>query len=203
MAIVIKETFRVEAPIEDVWRFMMTPDQIVTCMPGAELDEIVDEATFAGTVKIKVGAVTAKYKGRIRFTSVEAASHAVEMTAEGRETSGGVAKGTIAGRLTPVEDGQTEVVAQANVDLTGRIVQVGRGMIQGVSQQLFAQFVDNTKRRLEAQRRAAEATPAGAAPAPESPLPAQRPIRIVPLVLRVMWLAIARFFGRLLGRSPA
>ena len=31
-------------------------------------------------------------------------------------------------------------VAEASVDLTGRVMQVGRGMIQGVSHQLFQQF---------------------------------------------------------------
>ena len=67
MAIEIRETFVVEAPIDKVWRFVIDPQRVVGCMPGAELDEVVDDKTFLGTVSIKVGAVTARYAGRVQF----------------------------------------------------------------------------------------------------------------------------------------
>jgi hypothetical protein len=86
------------------------------------------------------------------------------------------------------------VVAEASVDLTGRVMQVGRGMIQGVSHQLFQQFVASTKERLEA------------APGAEEELPAavgQEPIRLLPVILQVLWSPVVRFFRRLLGRPAA
>lgn len=188
MAIEIKETFQVQAPIDAVWRFMLDPRQVVTCMPGAELDEVVDERTFLGSVKVKLGAVTTSYKGKVTFTRVDAAGHAIAMRAEGRETGGGTAKGSVASRLRALPDGRTEVVTEASVDLTGRVMQVGRGMIQGVSQQLFAQFVASTRARLEAAA-------SGAAP---PLLPAEAtPIRVVPLLFRTFWSALVRFFRRL------
>lgn len=201
MAIVIRETFQVKAPIDEVWRFMMTPSDVVTCLPGAELDEVVDDRTFLGTVKVKVGAVMAKYKGKVRFTEVDEGGYVVKMLAEGREASGGMAKGTVSGRLRSLDDAQTEVVAEASVDLTGRIMQVGRGMIQGVSQQLFLQFVSSTKERLEARRAAADAAREGASPPPEPTVPAQKPIRILPLMFRVFAARVAAFFRRLFGRG--
>jgi carbon monoxide dehydrogenase subunit G len=225
VAIDIKETFRVRAPIDLVWRFLLDPHQVAPCMPGAELDEIVDERTFNGTVKIKVGAITTRYKGKVHLTEVDVPARHIEMTAEGRETGGGTAKGTMVADMQTLPDGQTEVVAAASVDLTGKIVQVGRGMIQGVSHQLFLQFVAAVQQHLEPlAAAAAAAVPAavtigaaadpGATDAPRSvtpeivpPLP--RPqveaqaIRIVPLVLGVIWAAVARFFRRLVGREPA
>jgi carbon monoxide dehydrogenase subunit G len=153
---------------------------------------VVDERTFVGTIKVKVGAITTSYKGRVQITEVDESAHSVQMAAEGRETGGGTAKGTLRSHLASLPDGGTEVVAEASVDLTGRIMQVGRGMIQGVSHQLFQHFVASTRQYLEA--------PAGAelAPAAES-----QPIRIVPLVLRTIWSAIIRFFRRLFGRPDA
>ena len=194
MAIEIRETFQVQAPIEAVWRFVMDPDQVVACMPGAELEQAVDDRTFLGRVKVKLGAITTSYKGRIQFTEVDEEGYTVRMVADGRETGGGTAKGTIFSRLRALPDGQTEVVTEANVDLTGRVMQVGRGMIQGVSHQLFRQFVASTKERLEG------------APGAEEQLPTaveQEPIRLLPLILQVLWSPVARFFRRLRRRPAA
>ncbi|UCE87419.1 MAG: SRPBCC family protein [Deltaproteobacteria bacterium] len=193
MAIGFRQTFQVEAPIDAVWRFLLDPQQVATCMPGAELDEVVDDRTFLGGVQVKVGAITTRYKGRVRLTEVDEQGYAVEMVAEGRETGGGTAKGTLSGRLRSLSDGQTEVVAEATVDLTGRVMQVGRGMIDGVSNQLFQQFVTHTKARLEAPSSAAAA---------ELAARGAGPIRVLPLILQAIWSAIVRFLRRLF-RRPA
>ncbi len=191
MAIDIKETFQVAAPIDAVWRFVLDPDKVAACMPGAELEKIVDERTFLGSIKVKVGAITTSYSGRVRFTEVDGTGYRVQMLAEGRETGGGTARATMSSSLRSLPDGLTEVVTEASVDLTGRIMQVGRGMIQGVSHQLFQQFVRRTKERLEAP----EGTRALATPAD------QEPLRIVPLVLRTLWSAVVGFFRRLFRRG--
>lgn len=222
MAIDINETFQVRAPIDLVWRFLLDPEQVAPCMPGAELEDVIDERTFNGNVKIKVGAITTRYKGKVQLTVIDAAARHIEMLAEGRETGGGTAKGTMVADLRTLPDGLTEVIAMASVDLTGKIVQVGRGMIQGVSHQLFLQFVSAVRSHLEPLAASADAS--SAAPAAEAsttpdaprlvtpeivPSPLPRPqiesqaIRIVPLVLSVLWAAIQRFFRRLLGRQPA
>jgi carbon monoxide dehydrogenase subunit G len=193
MAIEIRETFQVQAPIDAVWRFVMDPDQVVACMPGAELEEAVDDRTFLGRVKVKLGAITTSYKGRIQFTEVNEQDYTVRMVAEGRETGGGTAKGTMFSCLRALPEGQTEVVAEASVDLTGRVMQVGRGMIQGVSHQLFQQFVASTKERLEGAQGADAQTPVAAD---------SEPLRLFPLILRVLWAPVARFLHRL-RRRPA
>lgn len=192
MAIEIKETFTVQAPIDRVWAFVMDPGMVVACMPGAELQEVIDDQTFLGSVSVKVGAIVTSYRGKVTFTRVDEAAFAVEMTAEGTETGGGTAKGTMSSRLTTLESGATEVVAEASVDLTGRIMQVGRGMIQGVSHQLFLEFVGCVKARLEAP----EGQTNEAALAPPA-----KPISIVPLVLKTIWAAIAGLFRRLIRRG--
>ncbi len=205
MAIEIEETFQVQAPIDLVWGFLLDPQRVAPCMPGAALDEVVDARTFHGTVRIKVGAITTSYKGKVQLTKVDAAARTIEMSAEGRETSGGTAKGAMASAMRELADGRTEVVAKASVDLTGRIVQVGRGMIQGVSHQLFLQFVAAVQAELEPLAAAAARDGAGPAAATSPPAAAARPdaqaIRVLPLVLRVMWTAMVRFFRRLFGRG--
>ena len=197
MAITIKETFEVEAPVEAVWRFFMDPRQVAACVPGASLDEVVDERNFLGSIKVQVGAVTTSYKGKIQLTEVDEAAYTVLMAAEGRETGGGTAKGSMSSRLKALSAARTEVAAEANIELTGSIMRVGRGMIQGVSKQLFQQFVANAKARLETAEDSADG--AAAAPAPE----AAEPIRLVPLVFGVVGSSIGDFFRRLFGQSKS
>jgi carbon monoxide dehydrogenase subunit G len=185
--------FQVQAPVSEVWSFVMDPHQVVACMPGAQLDEVIDGQTFHGTISVKVGAVTTTYRGRVTFVRVDEAERAVEMAAEGRETGGGTAKGTMSSRLAANGHG-TEVTVEASVDVTGRIAQMGRGMIQGVSEQLFAQFVACAKAKLE--------SPEGAEQSAAVTRAAQ-PIAILPLLLRTLAAAIARFFRTLFRRSPS
>jgi len=172
-----------------VWRFLMDPQQVVNCMPGASLDEVVDDRTFLGSVQVRLGAVTTRYKGKVQFTAVDEHENAIQMLAEGRESGGGTAKAVLSSRLTALPDGGTEILAEAKNDITGRIVQVGRGMIQGVSHQLFEKFAASTKERLEQAPGSVPVTPTE----PQA-------IRLVPLVLQTLWSAITRLFRQLLGR---
>jgi len=194
MAIEIKETLQVDAPIERVWDFVVDPQRVVTCMPGAALDEVVDDKTFLGTVKVKLGAITTRYKGRVEFAEVDAQARSIRMVAEGRETGGGTAKGTIDLRVNQLPDGPVELAIEAGIDLTGRVMQVGRGMIQGVSHQLFKQFAASAKEILEAEDEAAERAAVAA-------VAEQKPVAIVSLIFRTIVAAIVDFFRRLFGRS--
>ena len=192
MSIQIEETFQVAVSVDTVWRFLLDPHRVVTCMPGAELEQVVDERTFEGAVKIKLGAITTRYRGRVQLTEVDEAAHTVRMLAEGRETGGGTAKGTLTSQVRALPDGDTEVIAQAEVDITGRVMQMGRGMIQGVSSQLFAQFATRTREALE--------TPAAQG---EEAVPAARGEESIPIlrvILGVLWAPVARFFRRLFQR---
>lgn len=225
MAIEIKETFVVAAPIDAVWRFMNDPQNVVSCMPGAALKEVVDERHFVGTVKIKIGAVTAQYQGTITYQEADAANHRVKLLAEGNERGGGTVSGTIDTQLVAIAGEGTEVRCTSSVDLTGKIVQVGRGMIEGVSAQIIKRYVANVKALLEgpgqtgspAQEVPAQAIPQheahtdGAPPAPPaSPASPASPAALQPakqealdvgsVVFSVFWKKLADFFRRLLGR---
>jgi carbon monoxide dehydrogenase subunit G len=149
-AIDILEKFQVRASPETVWSFLIDPNAVAACLPGAQLDDVIDERTFNGSMKVKVGPITTTYKGRVTMTNVDEAGRTVEMSAEGREGSGGSVRGGMTSRLEALEGGLTEVTVESKAEITGRIAQFGRGLIQEVSHQLFLQFVDCAKTKLEA-----------------------------------------------------
>jgi len=202
----IEEEFEVRAPVQQVWEYLIDPARVVVCIPGAELLEARDERTFVGAVKVKVGPMTMSYKGLMKFTEVDEQEHQVRMVGEGREAGGaGSAKVTMLSKVAPLGGGGSLVVVNAEVDLVGKIVQFGRGMIEEVSRQLFRQFSACVKQRLEV---ANEAQPAGSAP-PESRSTEKSPdaepeaLSAAPLVLRAMWNVVIRFFQRLFGKQAA
>lgn len=214
MAIEIEETFEVAAPIDLVWRFVTTPELIVACLPGASLAEVLDDRNFLGRVKVKLGAVTAAYKGKITFTEVDDANHVLRMLGEGKDPSGGTAKASICCSLAEKEGGLVEMTTSAEIDLTGKVMQVGRGMIKGVSHQLFLQFAKTARSRLEAE--AAEqgvGADSGAAtegegssvPAPSqaasSALAEEVPLNVFSLLMKTIWAAIVNFFKKLFGQG--
>ncbi len=197
MAIDIKETFQIDAPAAKGWTFLLNAENVAACMPGASLDEVIDERNYVGRIKLRVGAVTASYTGKIEFTDVDEANYCVEMVAEGKDASGGTAKGTITNRVRAISESQTEVVTESSIELTGRIMQVGRGMIEGVSKQLFQKFVKAVKGQLEVPEGAGEASSDGVAVATPPPAVVEEELRVIPLLLATLWAAICGFFRKL------
>ena len=102
MAIELSEGFQVNAPLGRVWQFMLDPESVAACMPGAALTESIDERNFVGSVKVKIGAITAKYAGNIAYTTTDESSGTVVMLVEAKEKGGGSVSGTITTRLAAV-----------------------------------------------------------------------------------------------------
>lgn len=151
MSFRIEETFELRAPVETAWRYLADPRQVVNCLPGAELTEVQDDATYLGRVKVKVGPVVAAYDGKVTITGRDDAAHVVSMVGEGREKTGsGSAKMTMTSRLTPISGTLTQVQVTADVDIVGKAAQFGRGMIESVNKQLFKQFTACVRGTLEA-----------------------------------------------------
>ncbi|WP_345791995.1 SRPBCC family protein [Thauera sp. JM12B12] len=212
MALEIKECFEVAAPIDKVWAFINDPENVVACMPGASLKEIVDANQFIGAVKLKIGAVSAQYQGTITYAERDEAAYAVKMLAAGNERGGGTVSGTILTRLESLPSGvTTRVECESSIDLTGKIVQVGRGMIEGVSAQIIKKYVGNVRNLLEVPGEAATKVPTEAGTgASEAPTTATAPplraakedsINVAAVVFKVMIDRIAGFFRRLFGRA--
>jgi carbon monoxide dehydrogenase subunit G len=138
----IEDTFRVNLPIDEAWRILLDLERIAPCMPGAELQEVEGDE-YRGVVKIKVGPITAQYKGVARLAEVDEANHRAVIDAQGRDTRGqGNAKAMITISLTELPGGATEVSVDNDVTITGKVAQFGRGVMADVSSKLLAQFVE-------------------------------------------------------------
>jgi uncharacterized protein len=136
----LENEFRVDVPVDEAWRVLLDVERIAPCMPGAQLQEVEGDE-FRGIVKVKVGPITAQYKGVARITESDEINHRAVILAEGRDTRGqGNASATATAVLQPDGDG-TRVSIDSDVTITGKVAQFGRGVIADVSAKLLDQFV--------------------------------------------------------------
>ena len=198
MAFKIEQRFEVQAPVERVWKYLIDPKRVVECLPGAELLEQKDEHTFLGAIKVKVGPLSMSYKGQAKFTEINEQTHQVRMVGDAREVSGsGSTKVSMLSTVSPLANGGSEVVVNADIDLVGKIVQFGRGMIEEVSRQMFRQFSTCVKQHLE--------VPEEPQQQPQQPVdkpaadPETKAVAAAPIAFRALWAIIARFFRGVFG----
>jgi carbon monoxide dehydrogenase subunit G len=150
--------FRVALPVERAWAVLTDVEAIAPCLPGAQLQEVEGDE-YRGVVKVKVGPITAQYKGQAKFLSLDPDAHVAVLRAEGRETRGqGNANATITATLTPDGEG-TAVAIATDLTVTGRVAQFGRGVLADVSAKLLDQFVADLEKTVLVDDAPAEQTP--------------------------------------------
>ncbi len=173
--------FRVAMPVEQAWTVLTDLERIAPCMPGAQLQEVEGDL-HRGVVKIKVGPITAQYKGQALFVDRNDATHVAVLRAEGRETRGqGHASATISATLVADGDG-TAVSLLTDLTITGRVAQFGRGVLADVSAKLLDQFVKSLEQMVAADG-PDDATPSETTPS-ETPVTAP-PVPSAPAVRRI------------------
>lgn len=150
MAIPIEKSFVVKAPADRVWEFLTDPYRVAKSLPGAAITEQLDDQTYAGTMTVKVGPVSASYKGQVRFERLDSDARVAELTGRGLDVRGkGGADMRMTSRLVERGPGETEVMVTSEVSVTGILAQFGRGMIQDVSDQMFEKFTEGMRAELE------------------------------------------------------
>ena len=191
----IENSFAVNAAPDRVYEFLLDVNNVVSCVPGAELSEVVDPNTFKGKVRIKVGPVTVSYNGTARITSRDAEARRATLEAEGRETTGsGSAQATTVMAVAP--DGESSTVTlTTDFTVVGRVAQFGRGIMEDVSRHLVGQAAECIQSKLEAPppgTAAADPSEAGTSTASTaSAEPSSRPAPSEPAALDVMALGRA------------
>src|SRR5436853_4617417 len=137
--------FRVAVPRTTAWSVLTDVERIAPCMPGGQLQE-VEGNEYRGVVKVKVGPITAQYKGTATLVEADEAGRRLVLDASGRDTRGqGNATASIVVTMND-EGGGTRVDVVTDLSITGKVAQFGRGVLDDVSAKLLRQFVDNLER---------------------------------------------------------
>ena len=181
----IKDEFRVAVPVDEAWRVLRDVERIAPCMPGAQLQEVEGDE-YRGIVKVKVGPITAQYKGAARIVEADEAARRIVIRAEGRDTRGqGNAAANVTATLAPDGDGTT-VAIDTDLQVTGKVAQFGRGVMADVSSKLLGQFVECLHSKVLLEGEAAEAGGARDEDRAPPPVSAPPPIGSAPPTVRTI-----------------
>jgi hypothetical protein len=193
MGMRIEQSFVVKAPAGRVWAYLTDPYRVAPALPGAAVTERTDDRTYGGTITVKVGPVSARYRGTVRFERLDEAGGVAEIVARGQDTAGrGGADMRMSSRLVERAPGETEVSVVSEVNVTGILAQFGRGMIQDVSTEMFQRFTEAVRAELERPAETASASAESGPPGAPRPAPSTTPAPPIEVV---------SFGGRIAARA--
>jgi carbon monoxide dehydrogenase subunit G len=135
----LKDKFTVPAENQAVWDYLFDIERSSKCMPGVVSVEAVDDETYRGQLKVKVGPIAATFDGKVTLTKVEAPHRLVAQIEGGEKTGGSTVRATFTSTLTPV-DGGTQVEYEMDLNLRGRLAQFGLTVVRGTAQKMTAAF---------------------------------------------------------------
>ena len=199
----LKSDFEVSVGVDRAWEVLTNPELIAPCLPGARLDEVEGDE-FRGAVKVRVGPISAEYRGKATMMEMNRDELRIVIRAEGRDTRGaGNAAADITALMEAASGNSTKVEVTTDLRISGKVAQFGRGVLGDVSAKLMGKFVDNLEEMLResgdaddgaAAEETEEAAPAGSAAPPAEP-EAVDLLAVVPSRLRILSPIIAPVLG--------
>lgn len=162
----LENSFDVPAAPKQVWDFLLDLERVTPCMPGAKLEELVDESTWKGSVAVKLGAIALTYATTVVVYERDEVGRVVVLKADARELRGrGAAKADIRSAISENAGGGAHVDLRTDLTVSGAVARNARGMIGDISERLTAEFASCLSARISSSD-AATAPPAQTGTAP-------------------------------------
>jgi carbon monoxide dehydrogenase subunit G len=168
--------FTVPTSVEETWAHFQDIASVAQCFPGATVSSVEDD-TFAGSVKVKLGPIALVYNGSGRFVEKDEAAHRFVVAAKGKDKRGNGTAGANVTLSMADAGGATDVEVVTDLAITGKPAQFGRGVMQDVSDKLLGQFVACLETRLSGGA-PVTATVASAPEAAPDAVPAAHPAAV-------------------------
>lgn len=145
----IEKRFAVQAPVDEVWRFITAPQQVAACIPGCQAVEVLGDSRYKATIKVQVGPIKTTFNVDVEATEQRPPGYFAYVTTgeEGGRASRIRAESTLA--LKPVNDRETEVQYTSDINIVGRLGKFGMGMMKKKADSMGDEFVANLRRQLE------------------------------------------------------
>src|SRR5882762_9132600 len=147
MAMTMDGEVQLPASRDVVWAKLNDPDVLKACIPGCEELEKTSDHEFRATAKMKVGPVSARFKGRVTLSDFDP-PNSYKISGEGEGGVAGFAKGGATVRLQD-KDGGTLLTYNVEAQIGGKLAQLGQRLINGSAKKLadefFSKFADAVK----------------------------------------------------------
>lgn len=138
----------IKSPQDAVWKFLVDPNQVSTCVPGLQSMKIIEpEKKFAAVAGLGLGAVKVTFNADIEFLELDKPKRA-------KLKAHGVAPGSSMDAVSEIKlsqnaDKHTELVWTAEVTVVGKIATLASRLMGGVSQKMAGEFFNCVKSKVE------------------------------------------------------
>ena len=147
MAMTMNGEVQLPAPRQVVWAKLNDPDVLKASIPGCEELEKTDEHSFRVVAKMKVGPVSARFKGKVTLSDIDPPS-GYKISGEGEGGVAGFAKGGATVGLAD-KDGGTLLSYNVEAQIGGKLAQLGQRLINGAAKKLADEFFANFAKAVE------------------------------------------------------
>ncbi len=141
MALEMSGEYALPQKREVVWRALNDPEVLRKCIPGCESLEKISDTEFQATVKLSVGPVSARFKGRVRLENIDP-PNGYTIAGEGEGGVAGFAKGQASVALADEGEG-CKLAYMAEAATGGKIAQLGQRLIAGSAKKTADKFFEN------------------------------------------------------------
>ena len=141
MAMTMSGAYQLAAPREVVWAKLNDAEVLKACIPGCEELEKISDTEFRAVAKMKVGPVSARFKGRVTLSDLDP-PNGYKLAGEGEGGVAGFAKGGATVALAE-QDGGTALTYNVEAQIGGKLAQLGQRLINGSAKKLADEFFSN------------------------------------------------------------
>lgn len=141
--------FTLKAPIQKLWDTLLDPETLLSCIPGAEKIERIDEKTFDCVVKQKVGPISVKFKFKSILSKVEPPTH-IEVDGEGEDIGKAghfVQKSVV--DLRETSGGEVEISYRTDATVVGKLAMFGDRIMKVKAKKVEEEFTKALQERLK------------------------------------------------------
>ncbi|MFY9781113.1 MAG: SRPBCC family protein [Candidatus Baltobacteraceae bacterium] len=136
----IENRIHVDAPLHRTWPVLNDIPRVATCIPHAEIVEIVDERTYRAKVSLKIGPLALSYHATVVVEKIDQATHSATFHIHGHELTGrGGVRAKVSTRAE-ADGHRTRIVLQTHAHVSGVVAKLGGPLIEGVAKKIAVQF---------------------------------------------------------------
>ena len=146
---IMEGKFTFKAPILRVWDTLLEPETLLSCIPGAEKIERMDEKTYDWVVKQKVGPIAVKFKFKSTITKMESPNH-IEVEGEGEDIAkaGHFVQRSVLD-LQEISPNEVEVSYKTDATIVGKLAMFGDRMMRAKAKKVEEEFTKALQEKLK------------------------------------------------------
>lgn len=145
------QTCTISASREALWEFLLNIENVAHCLPGVDALTRLDDETYEGTLRLKVGPIALALQGTLRVEAYDREQWHGAMRAEAKDRRlGGGVRAHLSMDLLEKGPAETEMRVALEAHILGKIGEFGQPIIRKKADAMLQEFAEQVSQRLQA-----------------------------------------------------